>query len=201
MGRGGAPLRETPKGFPEWTTAGRATSSGTIRVRLSSGREREEPHGRENDRRLRCVQQAPRPRPSRSRLREATLRISARLYVTELVAGARRPRPGRPRKMAGETSVAVPKRRGRPRKAAGRKSTGHTRTATQKTTPDLRFARTLGQEMDALRLPSPTILRGTTRTSVVSPARGRPDARTGPGSRGAARGPGSGSSAAAMAPR
>lgn len=55
-------------------------------------------------------------------------------HVTELVAGARRPRPGRPRKMAGETSVAVPKRRGRPRKAAGRKSTGHTRTATRKTT-------------------------------------------------------------------
>lgn len=50
-------------------------------------------------------------------------------HVTELVAGARRPRPGRPRKMAGETSVATPKRRGRPRKTVGRKSTGRTRSA------------------------------------------------------------------------
>jgi hypothetical protein len=43
-------------------------------------------------------------------------------HVTELVAGARRPRPGRPRKMAG--SAAAPARRGRPRgakKTAGRK--------------------------------------------------------------------------------
>jgi hypothetical protein len=50
-------------------------------------------------------------------------------HVTELVAGARRPRPGRPRKMAGETSAATPKRRGRPRKTVGRKSTGRKRTA------------------------------------------------------------------------
>lgn len=45
-------------------------------------------------------------------------------HVTELVAGARRPRPGRPRKMAG--SAAAPARRGRPRgarKASGRKPT------------------------------------------------------------------------------
>jgi hypothetical protein len=41
-------------------------------------------------------------------------------HVTEMVAGARRPRPGRPRKMAGAASAAAPKRRGRPRKAAGR---------------------------------------------------------------------------------
>lgn len=50
-------------------------------------------------------------------------------HVTELVAGARRPRPGRPRKMAGETSAATPKRRGRRRKTVGRKSTGRKRTA------------------------------------------------------------------------
>lgn len=53
-------------------------------------------------------------------------------HVTELVAGARRPRPGRPRKMAGEASAAAPKRRGRPRKTGGRKSTGRTRTATRR---------------------------------------------------------------------
>jgi hypothetical protein len=42
-------------------------------------------------------------------------------HVTELVAGARRPRPGRPRKMAGSgQAAAAPKRRGRPRKTAGR---------------------------------------------------------------------------------
>ena len=43
-------------------------------------------------------------------------------HVTELVAGARRPRPGRPRKMAGAAGAAA--RRGRPRgakKTAGRK--------------------------------------------------------------------------------
>ncbi len=52
-------------------------------------------------------------------------------HVTELVAGARRPRPGRPRKMAGEASAPAPKRRGRPRKGSGRKSTGRKRTATR----------------------------------------------------------------------
>jgi hypothetical protein len=48
-------------------------------------------------------------------------------HVTELVARARRPRPGRPRKMAAAASAAAPKRRGRPRKATGgrpRKATG-----------------------------------------------------------------------------
>jgi hypothetical protein len=47
-------------------------------------------------------------------------------HVTELVAGARRPRPGRPRKMAGsgQAASATPKRRGRPRKTTGgRKNT------------------------------------------------------------------------------
>jgi hypothetical protein len=43
-------------------------------------------------------------------------------HVTELVAGARRPRPGRPRKMAG--SGAAPARRGRPRTAAAKKAAG-----------------------------------------------------------------------------
>ena len=43
-------------------------------------------------------------------------------HVTELVAGARRPRPGRPRKMAG--SAAAPARRGRTRKKAGAKKAG-----------------------------------------------------------------------------
>ena len=43
------------------------------------------------------------------------------IHVTELVAGARRPRPGRPRKLAGSAqAAATPKRRGRPRKAVGR---------------------------------------------------------------------------------
>ena len=53
-------------------------------------------------------------------------------HVTELVAGARRPRPGRPRKMAGpgQAAAAAPKRRGRPRKATGgRKKTASRRNA------------------------------------------------------------------------
>jgi hypothetical protein len=54
-------------------------------------------------------------------------------HVTELVAGARRPRPGRPRKMAGETSAAATTRRGRPRKTGGRRSTGGKRAATRRT--------------------------------------------------------------------
>jgi hypothetical protein len=55
-------------------------------------------------------------------------------HVTELVAGARRPRPGRPRKMAG-AAAATPARRGRPRKAVGRprKAAGRKRGAAQKT--------------------------------------------------------------------
>jgi hypothetical protein len=57
-------------------------------------------------------------------------------HVTELVAGARRPRPGRPRKMAGEASAAAPKRRGRPRDTAGRprKTTGRKSTGRKRTT-------------------------------------------------------------------
>jgi hypothetical protein len=47
-------------------------------------------------------------------------------HVTELTAGARKPRPGRPRKM-GATSATSPRRRGRPRKttatANGRRKT------------------------------------------------------------------------------
>jgi hypothetical protein len=55
-------------------------------------------------------------------------------HVTELVAGARRPRPGRPRKMAG-AAAAAPARRGRPRKAVGRprKGAGRKRGAARKT--------------------------------------------------------------------
>ncbi len=51
-------------------------------------------------------------------------------HVTELVAGARRPRPGRPRKMAGsgQAASAALKRRGRPRKATG----GRKKTASRK---------------------------------------------------------------------
>jgi hypothetical protein len=41
-------------------------------------------------------------------------------HVTELIAGARRPRPGRPRKMAGGS--AAPARRGRPRKTPASKT-------------------------------------------------------------------------------
>jgi hypothetical protein len=51
-------------------------------------------------------------------------------HVTELVAGARRPRPGRPRKMAGEAAAAAPKKpRGRPRKSVARKRTSARRKA------------------------------------------------------------------------
>jgi hypothetical protein len=56
-------------------------------------------------------------------------------HVTELIAGARRPRPGRPRKMAGSAPPAAsPKRRGRPRKAAGRpkKTAGRKRSASRR---------------------------------------------------------------------
>jgi hypothetical protein len=49
-------------------------------------------------------------------------------HVTELTAGARKPRPGRPRKMGEAASTAAPRRRGRPRKTAAadgrRKSSG-----------------------------------------------------------------------------
>jgi hypothetical protein len=57
-------------------------------------------------------------------------------HVTELVAGARRPRPGRPRKMAGAAAAAATKRRGRPRKAAGRpkKAAGRKRSASRRKT-------------------------------------------------------------------
>jgi hypothetical protein len=56
-------------------------------------------------------------------------------HVTELIAGARRPRPGRPRKMGGEGN-AEPSRRGRPRKTAASSNGRKTRrkTAGRKTT-------------------------------------------------------------------
>jgi hypothetical protein len=39
-------------------------------------------------------------------------------HVTELTAGARKPRPGRPRKMGETAAAAAPRRRGRPRKTS-----------------------------------------------------------------------------------
>ena len=57
-------------------------------------------------------------------------------HVTELTAGARKPRPGRPRKM-GETSAEAPRRRSRPRKtaaASGRTSKKSTRRKTARRT-------------------------------------------------------------------
>lgn len=49
-------------------------------------------------------------------------------HVTELTAGARRPRPGRPRKLAaGET--AAPRRRGRPRKSPAKKTASRKKSA------------------------------------------------------------------------
>jgi hypothetical protein len=55
-------------------------------------------------------------------------------HVTELIAGARRPKPGRPRKMAGAASAAAPKRRGRPRKTVGRpkKTAGRKRSTARR---------------------------------------------------------------------
>ena len=59
-------------------------------------------------------------------------------HVTELTAGARKPRPGRPRKMGeGAASAAAPRRRGRPRKPAGAKGR---RTAGGRKTPRRRKA-------------------------------------------------------------
>jgi hypothetical protein len=59
-------------------------------------------------------------------------------HVTELTAGARRPRPGRPRKLAaGET--AAPKRRGRPRTSTAKRS-GTKKTASRKKTAGRRKA-------------------------------------------------------------
>jgi hypothetical protein len=69
-------------------------------------------------------------------------------HVTELTAGARKPRPGRPRKM-GATSAAGPRRRGRPRKttatANGRRKTsaasnGRRKKSTRRTTSGRRKA-------------------------------------------------------------
>jgi hypothetical protein len=55
-------------------------------------------------------------------------------HVTELVAGARRPRPGRPRKMAGGSAAEAPKRRARPRTSVGRprKTAARKRTSARK---------------------------------------------------------------------
>ena len=52
-------------------------------------------------------------------------------HVTELTAGARKPRPGRPRKMGEE--AAAPRRRGRPRTST-RTGGGRRKTAARTTT-------------------------------------------------------------------
>jgi hypothetical protein len=62
-------------------------------------------------------------------------------HVTELVAGARRPRPGRPRKMADE--AAAPARRGRPRKKSAAKKTAAKRSG-RKTARRTRQSRASG---------------------------------------------------------
>ena len=54
-------------------------------------------------------------------------------HVTELTAGARRPRPGRPRKLAAGTEE-TPRRRGRPRKTSARSNGRRKKTASRKTT-------------------------------------------------------------------
>ena len=46
-------------------------------------------------------------------------------HVTELTAGGRKPRPGRPRKLAG--TAETPRRRGRPRKTAATSNGRRTR--------------------------------------------------------------------------
>ncbi|HEX6400387.1 MAG TPA: hypothetical protein VF108_07995 [Actinomycetota bacterium] len=53
-------------------------------------------------------------------------------HVTELTAGARKPKPGRPRKM-GETSAEAPRRRGRPRKTAAASGRTTRKSARRKT--------------------------------------------------------------------
>jgi hypothetical protein len=64
-------------------------------------------------------------------------------HVSELTAGARKPRPGRPRKM-GEAAATTTRRRGRPRAtaaaggrkaASGRKANGRTRKSTGRKAP------------------------------------------------------------------
>ena len=73
-------------------------------------------------------------------------------HVTELVAGARRPRPGRPRKMAGETSGRHPEA-SRPSTEDGwAEEHGPEAQRGQREGSGLRFDRAFGQEVDALRL-------------------------------------------------
>jgi hypothetical protein len=55
-------------------------------------------------------------------------------HVTELTAGARKPRPGRPRKLAAE-SGEMPRRRGRPRKTSAASNGRRRKTTSRKTTP------------------------------------------------------------------
>jgi hypothetical protein len=63
-------------------------------------------------------------------------------HVNELTAGARRPRPGRPRKLAGAADTVTPRRRGRPRKTTARKTrkTAGKKTAARRKTAGRRKA-------------------------------------------------------------
>jgi hypothetical protein len=70
-------------------------------------------------------------------------------HVTELTAGARKPRPGRPRKMASGATAETPRRRGRPRKtvANGRRkasatSNGRRKKSTRRKTSGRKKAQT-----------------------------------------------------------
>jgi hypothetical protein len=79
-------------------------------------------------------------------------------HVTELTAGARKPRPGRPRKM-GETAASAPRRRGRPRKTAAsngrktRKAAG--RKATRKAAGRKTSARKTSRRTSARKAQAP----------------------------------------------
>ena len=72
-------------------------------------------------------------------------------HVSELTAGARKPRPGRPRKMASGATAETPRRRGRPRKSSaaanGRRkasatSNGRRKKSTRRKTSGRRKAQT-----------------------------------------------------------
>jgi hypothetical protein len=54
-------------------------------------------------------------------------------HVTELTADARKPRPGRPRKLAADGAEA-PRRRGRPRKTSAKSNGRRKKTTRRKTT-------------------------------------------------------------------
>jgi hypothetical protein len=55
-------------------------------------------------------------------------------HVTEMTSGARKPRPGRPRKIGQTSTASAPRRRGRPRKTAAANGRKTRKTAGRKTT-------------------------------------------------------------------